>query len=158
MTRPALTHIEIDWGSLRVADVYPKRLPDVYHGRPVVLVGRFRGKGETTIRIRGRLAGKPREFRLRVDPDGRGPAHTALAPMWARARIADLARELATGATPTRTDEIARLALHFNLLTPLTRFIAIDTFDRPRRKRRATVVPPNLVPQSLHLSPTAYRP
>ncbi len=158
VTRPALTHVSIDWGSLRAVDVYPERIPDVYHGRPVVLVGRFRSLRPATVRIRGRVGGELREFRLRVEPDEGGPVHTGIAPLWARAKIADLARQVASEGSPKLPQQITRLALHFNLLTPLTRFIAIDTLHRVKRQRSATVLPPGLVPQGLSLQRTLYRP
>ena len=157
-TRPALTDISIDWGSMRVAEVYPRRVPDVFYGRPVVLTGRFRAKGAATIRIRGRVGGTPREFRLRVDPGDGGPVHTAIPPIWARARIADLACQIGAQGTPVLPREIARLALQHNLLTPLTRFIAIDTLRRTRRRRAPTFRTQDLVPQSLSFRRTIYRP
>ncbi|MFW6164221.1 MAG: VWA domain-containing protein, partial [Planctomycetota bacterium] len=157
-TRPAMTHLSIDWGALRVADVYPERVPDVFHGRPVVLVGRFRSARATTVRIRGLVAGEPREIRLDVDPADGGPAHTGIAPLWAKAHIAALARELAEGSSPGRPQRIVRLARHFNLVTPLTDMLVIDTVRGTRTSRSPAVVIPDAAPQSLDLSPTLFRP
>ena len=36
---PLLTDISIDWNGLPVADVYPKRIPDLFAAKPVVLNG-----------------------------------------------------------------------------------------------------------------------
>jgi Ca-activated chloride channel homolog len=38
---PLLTDIQIDWAGMPVADVYPKRIPDLFSARPVVLSGRY---------------------------------------------------------------------------------------------------------------------
>src|SRR6185436_4808637 len=34
VSHPALTNIEIDWGGLRVEQVLPRELPDLFVGRP----------------------------------------------------------------------------------------------------------------------------
>ena len=43
--RPVFTDVSIDWGGLEVTDVYPRRVPDLFAGRPLVVHGRFAGKG-----------------------------------------------------------------------------------------------------------------
>ena len=40
----ALVDIAIDWHGLAATDVYPKRLPDLLVGRPMVICGRFTGE------------------------------------------------------------------------------------------------------------------
>ena len=53
ISHPALTDVEIDWGSLEVTGVYPARTPDLFVGRPLIVTGRFNGRQETTIRVTG---------------------------------------------------------------------------------------------------------
>ena len=48
-----MTDIEIDWGGRKVTEIYPSRIPDLFVGRPVVLVGRYRGEEPSTVRITG---------------------------------------------------------------------------------------------------------
>ncbi|HBQ11360.1 MAG TPA: hypothetical protein DEF51_09365, partial [Myxococcales bacterium] len=55
VARPQMTDLSIDWGELAVSDVYPRRVPDVFANRPVIVHGRFREGGEGVITIRGRL-------------------------------------------------------------------------------------------------------
>jgi biopolymer transport protein ExbB/TolQ/uncharacterized protein YegL len=53
---PLLTDIEIDWAGLPVADVYPKRLPDLFSVKPLILTGRYTGAARGVIRLSGALA------------------------------------------------------------------------------------------------------
>ncbi|MGH9936791.1 MAG: VIT domain-containing protein [Blastocatellia bacterium] len=55
---PLLTDIEIDWAGLPVADVYPKRLPDLFSAKPLILTGRYTAASRGVIRLRGKLAGQ----------------------------------------------------------------------------------------------------
>ena len=51
--RPVFTDVRIDWGGLEVADVYPRRVPDLFADRPIVVYGRFTDGGARTVRVRG---------------------------------------------------------------------------------------------------------
>src|SRR4029079_14986386 len=41
-----LTHISIASGDLPVADVYPKRIPELFSARPIVITGRYTGSAK----------------------------------------------------------------------------------------------------------------
>jgi Ca-activated chloride channel family protein len=43
ISHPALTDIKLDWGTMQVSEIFPRQLPDLFVGRPVVLTGRFTG-------------------------------------------------------------------------------------------------------------------
>lgn len=49
ISHPALTDVKIDWGDLEVSEVLPRRVPDLFVGRPVILAGRFQGDGRKTL-------------------------------------------------------------------------------------------------------------
>ena len=55
---PLLTDINIEWGDLPVMDVYPKRIPDVFSAKPIVITGRYTGPARRTIKLRGTYAGR----------------------------------------------------------------------------------------------------
>jgi Ca-activated chloride channel family protein len=54
---PLLTDIAIEWNNLPVADVYPQRIPDLFGAKPVIIKGRYTGRGRGTIRLKGKMAG-----------------------------------------------------------------------------------------------------
>src|SRR5690606_28238322 len=88
ISHPALTELSIDFDAMRVKDVYPTRLPDLFVGRPVVVTGRFDGElGALT--IRGRAGADAHEIRLAGGSSS--PEQSFLSGLWARLRIADLA-------------------------------------------------------------------
>ena len=43
ISHPALTGLKIDWGGLQATEIFPRELPDLFVGRPVILTGRFTG-------------------------------------------------------------------------------------------------------------------
>lgn len=83
---PLLTDITVDWGGLPVADTYPKRIPDLFSAKPVVLTGRYSSAGQGVIRLRGKMAGRPFERRIPVTLSTAESGHEVLKTLWARTR------------------------------------------------------------------------
>jgi len=126
LSHPVMTDLVVDWAGAKVTDVFPRRIPDLFVGRPVILTGRFTGPPPHRAQVRGRIGARTLEFHV--------PGRTVLAPgnrslpsVWARLKMADLmdAAVLGTGAEAL-ADEIKALALEFNLLSPYTAFVAVD--------------------------------
>ncbi len=46
LTQPAASNVKIDFAGLDVYDLEPEQLPNLYHGVPVRMYGRYRGGGE----------------------------------------------------------------------------------------------------------------
>ena len=136
--RSQLADIQIDWGGLDVFETYPARLPDLWAGQPVFVLGRYRGHGEATIELRGSVEGQPASFRKRVDMPASEPRHGALTSAWARRKIADLdAKRIVYGAQEL-VEHITALALEHRLMSAYTSFVAVDaeTLGEHREARR----------------------
>ena len=123
---PYLTDLEIDWGDIRVEDVYPKMIPDLFLGQPVVLHGKYKAPGKGKLRLRGKLGGKPYEQEVEVLLPGDHPEGEAIGTLWARARIEDLSNENIVTPTPRLEDQIAEVALAHNLVSAYTSFVAVE--------------------------------
>ena len=152
---PALTDIRIDWGALDAHEVNPAPIPDLFVGRPVVLAGRFRGEGEATVRVSGRVGGRPFETRLTVNPEEPGLRHQALASIWARAKIARLYDAMTWSATPAEEVGMIRtLALEYGLMSDWTAFVAVDSLSRTSGDHGTTVPVPVPVPKGVRYETT----
>ncbi|HEV2704561.1 MAG TPA: VIT and VWA domain-containing protein [Pyrinomonadaceae bacterium] len=141
---PVLTDISIDWGGLPVADVYPKRIPDLFSAKPVVLTGRYTGAARGTVRLRGRMGGNHFEREIAVELPESRPEHDVLATLWARRRVDDLMSEdmyaMQRGANtrPDLTETITQLGIEYRLMTQFTSFVAVEEMTitdggQPRR-------------------------
>lgn len=156
---PVLTHLEIDWRGLSVEHASPAVLPDLFAGQPVRVVGHFSRQGRREIVVKGRRAGKPVSYPVAVtlvprqerEPE-RGASsagaatHTrtsadgsALARLWARARIAELMRGQITRDRPDLAAAVTRLALDHGLISKYTSFIAVEDRVIDQQGGRRTV-------------------
>lgn len=150
---PVLVDLNIDWGSGRMTDVYPNPLPDLYSGQPLVVLGRFHGKGASQIKVTGRTPQGSFTQTLELDwpaetPD-RSVHWSALTQVWARARLdALMTRERDTPADQSKVrQEILSLALEHHLLSPYTAFVAIEEQKHPERDQAERVLVPIHLPQ-----------
>ncbi|HYP08171.1 MAG TPA: VIT domain-containing protein, partial [Bryobacteraceae bacterium] len=111
---PLLTDITVEWGDLPVADVYPKRIPDVFSAKPIVIMGRYTGPAKRTVKLRAMSAGRPVSRDIVVDLPAAQPKHDVLATLWARNRVDMLMHD--TGES--FREEITQLGLNYRLMTP----------------------------------------
>ena len=138
ISRPVLADIEIDWGAMTVASMYPSAIPDLFVGRPLVLTGAFTG-ATTSISISGLAAGERQTLAVALDKNT--TAGSSLAKVWARTRIAELADRQAWSGDPggELREAIANTALHHQLVSNYTSFVAVDSLMRTAGDHGVTV-------------------
>lgn len=158
ISKPSLTNIEIDWNGLDVEEMTPGAVPDLFGEQPVFVAGRYGRGGSATVVVRGRLAGKPFNYKVAVNlPDQPTSSNTAVAYLWARRQIADLSD---WGAIePSRIKEveqsITEIALKYNLMSQYTSFVAVDQVVRNKNGKQETVAVPVPLPEGVseHAAP-----
>ncbi|HSV99965.1 MAG TPA: VWA domain-containing protein [Sedimentisphaerales bacterium] len=153
ISHPALTDVRIDWGDLDVTDVYPRRIPDLFVGRPIIVTGRFKGQKGTAIRIAGRVGEYEEEIRIPVKFDNRS-THPGIACVWARKRIEDLATQATYNASSSLPNEIKQTALEYGLMSAYTAFIAVDSTRTTAGAHGVTVAVPVPVPEGVRYDTT----
>jgi Ca-activated chloride channel family protein len=141
VSRAPLTNVTIDWDGLGVSDMYPSRLPDLFHGRPIVVTGKFNQSAKANVRIEGTRAGQRVATTVAVDPSAKESKHSAIAAIWARTYIAQLNDTLATKGDEGGDVKQAMLetALNYNLMSQLTAFVAVDSAAVTEGKQGTTV-------------------
>jgi Ca-activated chloride channel family protein len=128
---PVLADIEIVWGSLPVAEVFPHRIPDLFAAKPIMVHGRLTGPADGTITLHGRTGLGSHEERIKLSSTQTTSDHDALASLWARAKIAYvMARDLESAQRGEFPEELKRevvaLGVDFHLTTQFTSFVAVE--------------------------------
>ena len=153
ISRPVLSDVEIDWGTMKVTDTYPKRMPDLFVGRAVVVTGKFNGEpGEPE--VQGRAGGQRVEYA--VPRRGDENAHAFIPNIWARLRIADLEDRQAWTRDPHHelAGAIKKTALEYGLMSDYTAFVAVDASRRTEGKHGTTVHQAVPVPRGVRYETT----
>ena len=148
--RPALAHIEIDWGKLDVTELYPAKVPDLWAGQPIRIHGRYTKGGVETIKIRGQLANRAYEQQLRVELPQNAADHEAMASVWARQKVRKLKNQMVRqGQTTELVKQVTELGLNYKLMTQWTSFVAVEEKIVNVDGKPQTVVQPVELPEGV---------
>jgi Ca-activated chloride channel homolog len=126
---PVLVDVSIDWNGLPVEDVYPSKLRDLFAGQTINVIARYTRPASGTAYVIGRVGARRVRYPVRVELPAEESEHAALAPAWARYKIADLSTELLSAGESRRSAlerEITDLAVEYRLVSQYTAFVAVD--------------------------------
>jgi len=148
---PLLTDVAIDWAGLPVTDIYPKRIPDLFSAKPVVVCGRYTQGASGTIKLKGKVAGHDYVREIPVQLPEAEARRDVLAGLWARTKIDDLMSQDYTGTqygVPRAdvTEQVTQLGLDYRLMTQFTSFVAVEEMTitdggEPRRVEVPVEIP-----------------
>lgn len=132
---PVLTDIEIDWGGPVPENVTPALIPDLFDGDSIRVQGQLNGTAGRTIKVGGRVNGRPVTMSLAIPPAAENaPGGEAIPLIWSRSRIDDNMRELMVPPELRRSgltdqeleDAVTELGLAHALVTQWTSFVAVS--------------------------------
>ncbi|MCC7398061.1 MAG: VWA domain-containing protein [Planctomycetes bacterium] len=144
LAEPALTDVELRCDTLDAFDVHPGHLPDLFCGEQIQIVGRYRGAGKQTVRVRGKQNGVEREFVFTVEFPAAMEQYAFVKTLWARQHVAAMLDAIRrNGPKQELIDEVRRLATQYGIVTPYTSQLILEEQDRlARRQRGDGAVPP----------------
>lgn len=126
MDAPAIVDLELDAAKTSLTRVLPEQLPDLAFGDELVIVGRIEGPVSGDVILHGVTRSGRIELRATLDA-AHATGHAWAAAMWARARIDDLLVRIDLDGThrAEQIEEVTRLGVAHDLVTPYTSFLAI---------------------------------
>lgn len=150
LAAPYMTDLEIDWGTLKPIDVVPEVLPDLYSGRPLVVMGRYNQTGKAEITLKANVQGQAIKNALTLTLPEKATEHDSLAPLWAQQRIRQIWNRNVGRETSQSRDEITQLGLAHQLVTRYTSFVAVemDAKDLAKGDLRTQFVQP-MMPEGI---------
>ncbi len=121
---PALVDLRIVSSPARIVSLEPVRMPDLFAGQEMVVLGRYSGSGSGPLVIEGRRDGQTVRVSTPVEFARRDNDHEYVSTLWAARRIGALSRTMRIeGATPERIEEIKALALRHGIVTEYTAYL-----------------------------------
>jgi Ca-activated chloride channel homolog len=127
MSSPVLSDIRLELTGVDINRTYPREVPDLFEGGQVVLAGRYRQSGKTTIRVSGRVGGDRRslEFPAELVSAYQGSSYDFVERLWVVRRLGDLIDQIDLhGQNKELVDELLALSTKYGILTPYTSFLA----------------------------------
>jgi Ca-activated chloride channel family protein len=123
ISHPVMTGLDLDFGRVKVSDVYPKSLPDLFKDSQLVVLGRYRGGRSGTVMLRGWMNGKEKVFRYNVRFNA-DEAYDFIPHLWATRKIGFLMDEIRLhGENGELKEEIIRLSKKHGVMSPYTSYL-----------------------------------
>jgi Ca-activated chloride channel family protein len=138
---PVLSNPRVDWNDMKVYDVYPKQLPDLFKGTQTVVFGRYEGTSAARPHLIGSMSGREERISGQGTFSGSGKRNDVIPRLWATRKIGtllDQARLQNRTVDAEVKEEIIKLSKKFGIITPFT--AGLITEDESR------ILPPQPVP------------
>ncbi len=126
VSSPVMAELDIDWGRLDVFDIYPRRLPDLFRGGQLTMLGRYSDAGIFPLALKGRVHGRIQSLRFEGNEFPEINSNNDFLPrLWAMRKVGYLLEQIRiTGENREIKDEIIRLAKKYGFVTPYTSYLA----------------------------------
>lgn len=124
---PVLTDLEFSIDGVKVYDVYPQKLPDLFEGSQLVITGRYTGDGKAKVRLKGKLGGSTvKTFSYNLKFDSRNERNY-IPSLWANRKVGYLQNQLRLyGDNEEMIDQVKLLANQFGIITPYTSYLVLE--------------------------------
>ncbi|MCC6420962.1 MAG: VWA domain-containing protein [Gemmataceae bacterium] len=160
ISNPVLANLKLTVNpNVKLAEVYPPELPDLFHGSQLVVLGRYTGQGHVAVKLTGSVGKDAKEFVYEVNfPDRTNEARTFVEDLWARRKVGYLLDQIrVNGENKELVTEVVTLAKRYGITTPYTSYLVVPDapvpvarFPRPEGKPDVRFhVPAAAVPPAL---------
>ncbi len=147
ISNPVLTNLKltVDPG-VKISEVYPPELPDLFHGSQLVILGRYTGKDKVQVKLTGQVGKETKEFVYDVPFVDRTPEDkTFVEDLWARRKVGYLLEQIRrNGEKKELVDEVVTLAKRYGITTPYTSYLVVPDSVMPVAGRKATAGRPDV--------------
>jgi Ca-activated chloride channel family protein len=124
LTDPVITDVTLHAEGVRLTEMLPETMVDLFAGQDLVLLARYQGSGAAHLRFTGRTATGPISWTSDVTFPDRERANPFVARLWATQRIGYLeAARHKSGASPEIDAELRSLGERFGIPTELTSYL-----------------------------------
>lgn len=134
ISKPVLSDPKLDFGKIRVSRIYPKPLPDLFAGQQLVILGRYREGGKTTVALAGKVASRKQSYETEVKFADESDEYEFIPRLWASRRIGYLSEQIQKeGEEKELVDEIKSLSKEFGIVTPWTSMLITEDMEQMNR-------------------------
>ncbi len=127
LTQPGLRDVRLEFRGLRVARVYPERLPNLPLGSQQIVLGRYLPEDadqQGELVLTGSRAGKPFQSSTKIVLRDAEQGNEFIPRLWARRHLDALLQQ---GNSAAIRDEIIALSERFHLITPYTSLLVLES-------------------------------
>ena len=124
---PVLVGLSLEVTGVRVVDMYPQKLPDLFHGSQLVVLGRYDGSGRAGVKLTGRIDKRQCVFAYQAAFPQVEPRHEFVETLWARRKVGYLLDTMRLhGEKKDLKDEVIALGRKYGIASPYLSYLAVE--------------------------------
>jgi Ca-activated chloride channel family protein len=136
ISNPVLTDLKLTASEpMRMHEIYPPKLPDLFHGTQLIVIGRYTGHGHVAVRLTGMVGSEKKEFVYDVTFPEKTASDTGkdfVEPLWARRKVGFILDQIrVNGEKKELIDEVVALAKRYGIATPYTSHLVVPDAQMP---------------------------
>jgi len=138
ISSPVLTDLKIEVSpNVKLAEIYPAELPDLFDGSQLVVFGKYKGKGHAAIKLTGKVGKETKEFVYEIDfPEKTAEGKEFVEDLWARRKVGFMLDQIRiNGEKKELVDEVVFLAKRYGITTPYTSYLIVPDAAVPIVRR-----------------------
>ncbi|MFP3896375.1 MAG: VIT domain-containing protein [Anaerolineales bacterium] len=143
---PVLERVSLDFGRVHAEQIFPSPLPDLFVGNQILVLGRYRRGGKTTVRMQGLVNDESTTYAFHDMYFQEEGGEAFIPRLWATRKIGHLLTQVRLyGVEGELVDEIIRLSLKYGIVTPYTSSLIDETEDTLTADSERPIAPGSLV-------------
>ncbi len=112
---------------VRIKQVYPDEMPDLFMGQTLLAFGRYTGTGDARVHVTGMRNGEKEDYSVAGNFPDKDDTHDYIARLWATRRIGWLLDEIRLrNESKELKDEVVGLAREHGVVTPYTAYLIME--------------------------------
>ncbi len=133
LAQPGLRDLQVEFRGVKVAALYPERLPNIPAGTQQIMVGRYLPEGRQQageVIVTGKRGSETVRYTARINFADAEAGNSFIPRLWGRGHLDHL---LAQGTSAAIREQIVALSEEFHIITPYTSLLVLESdADRER--------------------------
>lgn len=126
LIHPVATNLRLDVKDVEIYDIEPKKMPNLFHGMPIRIYGRYRNGGTGQVTLSAEIQGKPIQTTAQITFPKEDDGNPEIERMWAWHKMRTIEDSMQSNKGQAGIDEIVRLGEAFSITSEYTSFIVLE--------------------------------
>ena len=134
LLHPVASNLSIELKNIGAYDITPSTLPNLYHGFPVRIYGRYKKSAESTITINANIQGKALNKSVNIIMPNEDHDNPEIERMWAFKKIQELQKGFdESNNQHPNIEKIIRLGEGYSIVSKYTSFLVLENDNEYKR-------------------------
>ena len=124
---PVLSDLKLNFGRIKVSDLYPYEIPDMFKGSQISLLGQYSNQGKATITLEGKAGKRSKKYQYSAQFPRSSDDYPFIPRLWASRKIGYLLEQIRLkGENPELKQEVIELSKKYGIVTPYTSYLVLE--------------------------------